>query len=104
MDARGERARRKSIRLAALNADLTAEQRIRAIEILVEMFGGVDLSTARTLIQDRTPAVRARTAWALGRHFDSAEKLEIIAGLCDDKDPLVSRIALETMLVSPPGC
>ena len=45
-----------------------AAQRVRAIEVLVELFGGLDprqLAERCTAAND--PAVRARVAWALGR-------------------------------------
>ena len=43
------------------------------------MFEGVDTSTARSLLNDSSSEVRAKTAWAVGRHLDSAEELSVLA-------------------------
>jgi putative heme-binding domain-containing protein len=89
-------------RFASLDSQLSEESRVRAIEILVEQFGGLDLSTAKTLLEDSSPAVRARTVWALGRHLKTAEALQLIGEFADDSSPLVARFALEAMLTAPP--
>ena len=89
-------------RFAALDSGLPEESRIRAIEILVEQFGGLELSTAKTLKSDLSANVRARTVWALGRHLDTVEELQLISEFADDASPVVSRFALEAMLTAPP--
>ena len=53
--------------VAALNDELSMEQRIRSIEILVELFGGVPPVVVRELTRPSTPSeVTARIAWAIG--------------------------------------
>ena len=46
-------------------------QRVRAIEIVTELFSGLDTSTLDTLVGDQAPAVRARAIWSAGRFSKS---------------------------------
>ena len=52
---------------AAGDQTLDVISRLRAIEILVELFGGIDAKQAARLAASDDPAVRARVAWAVGR-------------------------------------
>ena len=54
-------------RSAAMEETRRVSERMRAIEILVEMYGGLDSITAMKLSTAGPPLVRARTAWAIGR-------------------------------------
>ena len=87
---------------AALNADLTEQQRIRAIEILTEQFKGISSDVTEQLLSAKPAAVRARAIWALGRTLSNTSSAEVPWNLFDtalkDPDPLVNRIALEALL------
>jgi hypothetical protein len=72
-------------------------ERMRAIEILVEMYGGLDSITAMKLSTAGPPLVRARTAWAIGRTNPAAPELESLKKLLTDRDPVVQRFALEAL-------
>jgi putative membrane-bound dehydrogenase-like protein len=85
-------------RKVALNEGLSTDSRIRAIEILTELFGGLDGESVRTLANSTSPQVKARAVWSLGRIQSSAPKAEVLLPFLLDSDPLVSRFALEALL------
>ncbi|MFT5322756.1 MAG: putative membrane-bound dehydrogenase-like protein, partial [Planctomycetaceae bacterium] len=87
--------------IAATDQNRDVAQRVRAIEILVERFGGLGDSPLKALIEDPAPEVRARTAWAIGRTMPVAQIVEVIAPLVADSDPFVGRIACEALLGKP---
>jgi putative heme-binding domain-containing protein len=65
-----------------LAADPTAapELRLRAVEILTEVFGGLSTAAAAAVAQAPLPSVRGRVAWSLGR------------SLCDGCGPVLLRM------------
>jgi putative membrane-bound dehydrogenase-like protein len=70
--------------------------RVRAIEILTEHFGGVRAEVAATISKVEDPLVRARIAWSLGRvPCDGA--LTILLPLSEDSDARVQCRALEAL-------
>jgi putative membrane-bound dehydrogenase-like protein len=71
--------------------------RIRAIEVLTEIYGGVPDETAVALAKDTVPGVRARSIWSVGRSQSGKLPLNVVARYLDDKNPLVVRAALETL-------
>jgi hypothetical protein len=52
---------------AVLEQQLSPQERVRAIEVLTEMFHGLTTQEARIAARDTVPAIRARVAWSLGR-------------------------------------
>jgi putative heme-binding domain-containing protein len=97
-----ERLGAARFRRAALDRRRPRAERVRAIEIVTELFGGFDVSTLKLLADDPDTSVRARTAWALGRQLKSAEELDQLIAFVNDGDPLVVRHALEAMIAAPP--
>ncbi len=97
---------------AAQNEGRTEAERIRAIEILTEKFGGLPRHIADRLLQSPAAFVRARTVWALGATATDQVKLAeataeitdeaLMARALSDSDPLVTRAALEVLLRSSP--
>ena len=83
---------------AAVNETLSIPNRIRAIEILVELFHGLDAATLKTLSSSPSPEVRARAIWAYSRNRIEALDTAILQLYLDDPNPLVGRCALETCL------
>ena len=71
--------------------------RIRAIEMLTELYGGLTSGVAFDLSRANSPEVRARTAWSLGR-APTENYEELLLGLSRDNDPFVRRVALEAVL------
>ncbi|HZO85052.1 MAG TPA: HEAT repeat domain-containing protein, partial [Verrucomicrobiae bacterium] len=82
---------------AAADGRLAPQIRMRAIEILTELHGGLPPSVAFDLSLANTPEVRARTAWSLGR-VPTENHEQILLGLCRDNDPSVRTAALEAVL------
>lgn len=76
--------------------------RVRAIEILVELFQGIDASIAATLKTSASEDVRARAIWAFARTTQERHDAEILKAYLDDPSPLVGRSALEACLTVNP--
>ena len=87
---------------AALDRRRSRAERVRAIEIVTEMFGGFESSALELLADDPDTSVRARTAWALGRQLTTTDDLTQLIAFIDDGDPLVVRHALEAVITAPP--
>jgi len=88
---------REPFAAAARNEALAAESRLRAIEILTELFDGLDDELLRGLATTRPAAVRARAIWSHGRSHALKPDGAIVAAYLDDDDPLVQRCALEAL-------
>jgi putative membrane-bound dehydrogenase-like protein len=88
---------------AAVDAALPEGSRVRAIEVLTELFGGVPPSAAATLVADESRMVRSRLAWSLGRSCeqDPDTRGATLARLADDSDERVRRHAWEALLELP---
>jgi putative membrane-bound dehydrogenase-like protein len=87
--------------VAARDERLPSEGRIRAIEVLVEVFGGLDFPTATAVRNSTDAATRARAAWAIGRSPFSAETAQVAVQLTDDEDAVVQRAAWEAIATLP---
>ncbi len=87
----------ESFRTAAMDETRRVSERIRAIEILVEMFNGLDSITAGKLSVAGPSLVRARTAWAIGRTRPESPDTNLLKKLMSDRDPMVKRFALESL-------
>ena len=85
---------------AAQSKDLGLSERIRAIEILVELFGGPDVQTAEQIARSGESPLQARIAWALSRIPASQQTAEILARLSSAAEPNVARAAWEALAVS----
>jgi putative membrane-bound dehydrogenase-like protein len=76
-------------------------QRVRAIEIVTELFSGLDASTLDTLAADQAPAVRARAIWSAGR-FAKSYSVASFKSFIEDRDASVARAALEALWTAEP--
>lgn len=85
-------------RQAAVEAARPATNRIRAIEILVELFQGVEPSLLDELMKSDSPEVRARAVWAAGRTALVPLDAVLINRCLEDPSPLVGRCTLEYCL------
>lgn len=86
---------------AATDPALTVPFRVRAIEILTELHGGLGPEAAEICAQAAPPPVRARLAWSLGR-VPTPNFRPLITALAKDPDPIVRRCALESILQQMP--
>ncbi len=80
---------------AALQEGRSEQERMRAIEILVEFHGGLDEQTARLLSASASALVRARAAWALGRQNPATVNVALLRPFLRDADAFVRRLSLE---------
>jgi putative membrane-bound dehydrogenase-like protein len=87
---------------AVENPMLGIASRVRAIEVLVEVFGGLEPALAEKVCQSDAPEIKARSAWALSREADvsSSQSSQILASLTADADPRVPRAAWESLAMS----
>ena len=82
-------------REAALDKTQPATKRVRAIEVLVELFQGINLETLKALASSDSAEVRARGIWAYGRSAVEGYDAGTLQSYLDDPSPLVARCALE---------
>lgn len=87
---------------AAQNTKLSPASRQRAIEILTELFGGLDPERIRALSADESRDVRARVAWSVGRVGLALKDPDSLQHLIRDDDPLVARCCLEAFVSAKP--
>jgi putative membrane-bound dehydrogenase-like protein len=83
---------------AAQDENRAAIERLRAIEILTELFNGPDSDLLAMLGRSSRPAVRARAAWALGRTQTMTPRVALAEQFLADAEPFVVRSALESLL------
>ncbi|OYW18749.1 MAG: hypothetical protein B7Z55_10055, partial [Planctomycetales bacterium 12-60-4] len=81
---------------AALEGKRPAAERIRAIEVVTELHGGLLPKTVHLLSAIEPAEVRARAIWSYGRTHTQNLDAEILATYFQDVDPMVARAALET--------
>ena len=84
------------IRDAALDEKRGAADRVRAIEILTEVFDGLDDDAMRTLAQTESADVRCRAIWSYGRSPRPSYDSSVMKAYLDDAHARVRRAALET--------
>ena len=83
---------------AATNQQLPATWRARAIEILTDVFDGLDGEHHLELSRAPSPLVRARAAWSSGYYLLGDDARRTSAIYLDDDNPMVTRQALEAVL------
>lgn len=88
--------------IAGLDKRRDVSERLRAIEILTELFGGPDIDFMTSLAFEPERELRARSVWAYGRTSGSEPDPHVLKGALRDNSPLVRRQALETLLISSP--
>lgn len=83
---------------AALDEKLPAPHRVRAIEILTELFGGIDEKTTAALARSTVAAVRERAVWAYARIHAANPAPTTLLPFLKDSDARVRRAGLEALL------
>jgi len=84
---------REILQKAVLDAKRPIHERRRSIEVLTELFGGLDDVTVTSLMSDASPELRAAAAWSLGRTKTAAQ----VGRFIEDSDPVVVRVALDAV-------
>ena len=92
---------KKAMARAVSDPALAMSERIRAVEILVELFDGLSPSLAEQAIAMNSPDLTARVAWALSRRLPSESPQPILCRLSSDPDPRVARAAWEAVDTLP---
>jgi putative membrane-bound dehydrogenase-like protein len=82
---------------AACNPALSELRRMRAIEILVEMFDGIAAEEAQLIVNNSPAPVAARATWALGRN-PIADSYDTLITLSTNENLLVQRAAYEALI------
>lgn len=83
---------------AALNRKLPLLERVRAVEVHVELFDGLSAELARKLAASGEPELIARVAWALARSTDTILATELLSDLTHRDDPRIGRAAWEALV------
>jgi len=87
----------KAFEQAALDADRPLPQRMRALELVVELGGALSPEFVQTFVRENNAALLARLAWALGRlRGDGAERA--LTELARHESLHVQRAAWEALL------
>lgn len=89
---------------ASEDTSLQVPERVRAIEILTELHGGIPADLTPELLQDRHPEIRARALWALQSAGPNGWSETFLARLANDSDPLVRRSLYEFLVLNPAFC
>lgn len=89
-----------AFKTAAADETVSAAERVRAIEILTELFGGVDEELADKLADSESAPVRARAIWSVGRSTDAKLSPNVFAKFLGDEDQFVVRSTLEALSAS----
>jgi putative membrane-bound dehydrogenase-like protein len=92
---------RETLVKACLDPLRPVAQRVRAIEIVTELFSGLDPSALDTLASDQAAAVRARAIWSAGR-FARVYPAASFRPFMEDHDAAVARAALEAVWTAQP--
>ena len=83
---------------AANNNALLPIVRLRAIEIITELFGGLDEDETAAMATATPAEVRARAIWSLGRTRSNPLNAKTVQTYLENSDPFVGRAALEALL------
>jgi putative heme-binding domain-containing protein len=81
---------------AVTDTRVAPELRVRAIEVLTELFDGLPVPVAGAAARANAPFVRARVAWSLGR-VPNANPVPLLLALAQDPAPAVRCRALEAL-------
>lgn len=76
-------------------------QRLRAVEILTELYSGPPLEVAKSIANERNSLLTARLAWALSRSGQADHAQTLLAEWTHGVDAVVLRAVWEALAVSP---
>jgi putative membrane-bound dehydrogenase-like protein len=72
-------------------------ERLRAVEIITDLFDGLEVDEARAVNKSAEPELAARVLWSLGRRSTRQEALKLIVAATRDARPIVQRAAYEAL-------
>lgn len=88
---------RDAFLMAAYDSLRSTNERTRAIEIVTELFGGIDPASLARFAADESPSLRARAVWSAGRSAGTSYPADALKPYLDDGEPWVARAALEAL-------
>jgi putative membrane-bound dehydrogenase-like protein len=88
---------REAFVAAVEDARRSPTERIRAIEVLTEMLGGLSVHEAQAAIAAGPPEVGARALWSLGREPRDADAIRVVVSATHHESPRVQRAAWEAL-------
>jgi putative heme-binding domain-containing protein len=86
---------------AARDGARSPAERIRAIEVLVELFSGVPIQLAKSITETADSLVTARVAWALSRRPPQHGGELFLSELTHSEEPWIERAAWESLGALP---
>jgi putative membrane-bound dehydrogenase-like protein len=87
-----------ALQAAALDEKRATIQRVRAIEILAELFDSLAFSAKEEFGKAKAAEVRARAAWCIGRKASVPPSVPRLLPFLEDEEPLVARCAWEALI------
>lgn len=81
----------------ALDQALSDGERVRAVEVLVDVFGGVSTDSARRAFAQGDGAVAARAAWAISRRTMTDDDVRLLARMTHSDDAVVKLAAWQAL-------
>ncbi|MCI0358609.1 MAG: hypothetical protein L0211_09005 [Planctomycetaceae bacterium] len=88
---------REAFVAAASDASRTLDERIRAIEVLTDLFDGLGVHEARVLINAGPAELTARVLWSLARHPRDGDAIRVLVATTAHDDVRVQRAAWEAL-------
>jgi putative membrane-bound dehydrogenase-like protein len=73
------------------------DQRVRAVEIITDIFGGLNIEEVESLFKAARPELVARILWSFARQPRGDESLRLVVAATRDGRPLVQRSAFEAL-------
>lgn len=89
---------------SALSEELPVPLRMRAVEILTELFGGLPEAAGEILASAPASELRARGIWSLGVKGPTKISDAVVVGYLSDGDPLVRRHAVQALAARGSDC
>ena len=81
---------------------LPVEERMRSVEVLVEVYGGVDVNELDDLLRStQDPNVKARIAWCASRAKMTTGIIDTLVRECSSADPRIGRSLWEAIANAP---
>lgn len=92
---------RETLISAILDAGLPLKQRLRAVEIVTDLFSGLSVHEASQVLNGDDAELSGRVLWSLGRQTRDSDALKLVVRATRRKDPAIQRAAWETLAAWP---
>ncbi|MEX2176720.1 MAG: PVC-type heme-binding CxxCH protein [Pirellulaceae bacterium] len=96
-EPRALEAGREALVAALLAGDRSESERLRAVEVLTDLFGGLTVHEARQAIDQGPSNVAARVLWSLARQPRDSDAIRIVVTATEHESVRVQRAAWEAL-------